>query len=244
MFASIQEKLIEIESKVEGACKRATRPRSSLKVLAVSKTKPAKSILEAYYAGQRLFGESYMQEAISKRKQLQALGVQKEQEIFHLDWHFVGTLQSSKVKDFVGNFSLLHSLDRISLAKKLNEVAKEKKQKVKALVQINIHREENKGGLYSKELKSFLHGCNSFDHVSVEGLMCIPNYEEQKKNPRKAFSYLRELLYMANDGAYYKQEIKELSMGMSQDYEAAILEGSTIVRLGTAIFESRENKHS
>ena len=233
---------MEIEELIREALQKATRPRDSLKVLAVSKTKPVESIVEASSAGQQLFGESYMQEAVPKIKQLREMEEKAKDKKMQLDWHFVGRLQSSKVKDFIENFSLLHSLDRFNLAEKLHEAAQERKEKVKALVQVNVHREANKGGLYPENLKSFLEECNKLDHLNIEGLMCIPNYEEQKKNPRKAFALLRELMEEANKNSYYRERMQELSMGMSDDFEAGILEGSTIVRLGTVVFGPREGK--
>ncbi len=223
------ERLQKIREEIAEHCKQAGRKPSDITLLAVSKTKSEDEIREFAALGLTSFGENYVQEAIGKVEKLKDL---------KLDWHFIGALQTNKAKFIPGNFSLIHSVDSLSLATKLNTQAEKKASPLRALVEVNLHLELAKGGLLVRDLPDFFEKANELKSIQFAGLMCIPDPEEQKKDPRKAFASLRESLEKLNARGVYAP-MKELSMGMSADFGAAILEGSTIVRVGSSLFGAR-----
>jgi pyridoxal phosphate enzyme (YggS family) len=210
----VSEGLARVRERIAAACARAGRPEASVTLIAVSKTKPLELIREAVAAGQRSFGENYAQEFREK------VGDEPG-----LDWHFIGALQTNKVKYVAGKAALVHTCDRLSLAQELSKRAG-KEQRV--LLEINIGREPQKAGVLPEDALELLEQVRALSKLKCDGLMCIPPAEG---DPRVHFRALREL------GG--RLGLRELSMGMSADYEAAIEEGATVVRVGTAIFGSR-----
>jgi pyridoxal phosphate enzyme (YggS family) len=202
--------LEQVNEKMARACERAGRDAESVKLIAVSKLQPVEKLREAMAAGHRIFGENYAQELRDKSAELPGA-----------EWHFIGALQSNKVKMLAGKVALIHTCDRVSLAR---ELAKKGPQRV--LIEVNIGREPQKAGALPDDAPALLEQIRGL--VQVDGLMCIPPAEG---DPRPHFRALREL--------GEKLKLRELSMGMSADYEVAIDEGATIVRVGTAIFGAR-----
>lgn len=230
-----KERLAQVESQIARACAQAGRKRNEITLVAVSKTQPAEAVEQLAKLGQVDFGENYVQEAVDKVIVLRP-------QYNNLRWHFIGKLQSNKAKQLVGNFALIQSLDRLDLAQKLNKVAAEKNYRQACLLEINLDGESSKGGIVATELCQLLQNLSQLENLQIKGLMCIPAPETSAKNPRKAFAELREFLEMANKSAAYPTPLTELSMGMSSDFEAAILEGATIIRVGTALFGARAKK--
>jgi len=210
----VKEGLTEVRSRLAAACARAGRDPGSLTLVAVSKTKPVELLREAVGAGQRSFCENYAQEFRDKHEELP-----------DLDWHFIGALQTNKVKYVAGKASLVHTCDRLSLAQELSKRAPSEQR---VLLEINIGREPQKAGVLPDDAAALLDQVRALPKLRCDGLMCIPPAEG---DPRPHFAALRELAS--------KLGLRELSMGMSADYEAAIQEGATIVRVGTAIFGAR-----
>jgi PLP dependent protein len=206
--------LASVRESVLRACARASRDPASVTLIAVSKTKPIDSIKEAAAEGQRDFGENYAQEFRDK---------------FELEpslvWHFIGSLQSNKVKYVVNKAALIHTCDRLSLAQ---EISKRASFEQRVLLEVNIGREPQKAGVLPEDASSLLDIVKSLPRIRCDGLMCIP---PASGDPRPHFRALRELSQ--------KLQLRELSMGMSADFEVAIEEGATMVRVGSAIFGAR-----
>jgi PLP dependent protein len=213
----IAENLARVRERIDGRCTRTGRRTDSVKLLAVSKAQPIEAVMAAYAAGQHAFGENYAQELHEKAD---ALG--------EAEWHFIGALQTNKVKIVVGHAALVHTCDRLGLAKELSKRAAARNIVQRVLLEVNIGREPQKGGVIPEQLDELHAAVRDLPGVRCEGLMCIPPAEQ---DPRPHFRALRELADRLGVG--------ELSMGMSADYEVAIEEGSTIVRVGTAIFGER-----
>lgn len=211
---AVKEGLEEVRARIAAACARGGRDPSSVTLVAVSKTKPVELLREAVAAGQRSFGENYAQEFRDKHEQLS-----------DLDWHFIGALQTNKVKYVAGKASLVHTCDRLSLAQELSKRAPSEQR---VLLEVNIGREPQKAGVLPDDAPKLLDELRALPKLRCDGLMCIPPAEG---DPRRHFAALRELAT--------KLGLRELSMGMSADYEAAIEEGATVVRVGTAIFGAR-----
>lgn len=226
-----RQRLEDVKSAMARAMEKAGRKPGSVRLVAVSKTKSWQEIAAFADLGVTDFGENYMQEALAKKEAL------KDRD---LNWHFIGTLQSNKAKFLVGNFHLFHGLDSLSLAQKINRSAEQSQNPVNCLIEVNIDEEETKGGVRPSELESLLSSLNALEFVKIQGLMCIP--AANRKGSRVAFAKLRELMESVNEAGNYKASLKELSMGMSSDFEDAILEGATIVRVGTRLFGEREHK--
>ena len=207
------EGLKKVRERIAQACARAGRAQGSVTLAAVSKGQPMEKIREAFAAGQTLFAENYAQELREKSSALP-----------DAEWHFIGALQSNKARMVVGRAALIHTCDRISLAR---ELAKRAEGAQRVLLEVNIGREQ-KSGVLPEEAPGLLDAVRALPQLRCEGLMCIPPAEG---DPRPHFRALREL--------GEKLGLRELSMGMSADYEAAIEEGATIVRVGTAIFGER-----
>jgi len=216
----VAENLRAVLERIARACERAKRDPGSVKLVAVSKVQPVEAIREALEAGQRAFGENYAQELREKAEAVQGA-----------EWHFLGALQTNKVKMVVGKVALLHTCDRPSLAQELNKRAAALGAVQRVLVEVNLAEEPQKGGIAPRALASFVEEIGKLSAIRCEGLMCIPPAED---DPRPRFQRLRELRDALG--------LRELSMGMSADYETAIEEGATIVRVGTAIFGERPRK--
>ncbi|MFL5426182.1 MAG: YggS family pyridoxal phosphate-dependent enzyme [Myxococcales bacterium] len=218
----IADNLRGVRERIDRACERAKRDPASVRLVAVSKVQPIEAIREALEAGQRDFGENYAQEL---REKADAIGAA-------VNWHFLGALQTNKVKMIVGRVALLHTCDRPSLAQELNKRAASLGIVQRVLVEVNLAREPQKGGIAPADLPAFVATLRNLPSLRCEGLMCIPPAEEEARLHFRRLRELRDELGV----------LPELSMGMSADYETAIEEGATIVRVGTAIFGERPPK--
>lgn len=232
MLDEKRARLEEIRTKISAACKSSGRNVSDVTLIAVSKTKPVSDIEEFAKLGVKVFGENYVQEALEKQKVIAAAGIAQ------LQWHLIGTLQSKKAKVVPNHFSLFHALDSLSLAQKIDKAAAGVNIVQRCLLEVNIDQETSKGGLAENALAHLLEELSLLKNLSVEGLMCIPN-PHSGNDSRIPFQALRLLQERLNATSAYREELTDLSMGMSSDFEAAILEGATYVRVGTALFGER-----
>ncbi len=227
-FSHIKPQLEEIKLRISQSALRAGRKPDEVKLVAVSKTFPVEAVIEAYNAGQRLFGENRVQEVVSKFSSLPS----------DIEWHLIGHLQSNKTVSAVKVSNMIHAVDSEDLIARINRIAGESGKKQKILLEINISKEESKFGLRDETAIFKCAEC-AFKSPNVEliGLMTMAPYGAPECELRRIFSELRELRNKIESSLSAK--LPELSMGMSGDYEAAIAEGSTIVRVGTAIFGKR-----
>ena len=224
---NIAKSLESLKQKVVLAEQRFGRQAGSVKMLAVSKTRSIQDIITAAGQGQRDFGENYAQEAVAKITSL----------IDHnLVWHFIGPVQSNKTQAIAAYFDWVHSVDRIKIIKRLNDARPDHLAPINLCIQINISKELNKAGIRPEELEQLLSECTNFTGVRIRGLMALPKPSDDFEQQRLQFHELKKLFDKINvNGGRYDT----LSMGTSNDFEAAIAEGSTIVRIGTAIFGAR-----
>jgi hypothetical protein len=202
------------------------------RLVAVSKTQPVEKLKEAYDAGQRIFGENKVQELIAKHSQLPA----------DIEWHMIGHLQTNKVKQLVPFVSLIHSVDSFKVLEEINKQAKKINSTVNCLLQIYIAKEESKFGFDEAELMELLSAGKiaQLDSIKIIGLMGMATFTDNKEQVRAEFKSLKSLFdRLAQLDLPANMQMKEISMGMSQDYEIAIAEGSTLVRIGTSLFGSR-----
>jgi len=213
------------------AARKSGREPNDIRLVAVSKQVSQDKIREAQNAGAGLFGENKVQEAIKK---IDDLGKEK----FH--WHFIGRLQKNKVKNILGLFELIHSVDSIALADLIHSGSQKYGIETAILIQVNISGESSKSGVAPERLEETLSAISRFGGVKVHGLMTIPPYDPEPENSRPYFSRLRELRDSVEKTGIENISLSELSMGMSNDFMVAIEEGATIVRVGSAIFGSRE----
>lgn len=197
-------------------------------LIAVSKTKPNEAVLEAYDYGIRDFGENKVQDLALKYEALPK----------DIRWHFIGSLQTNKVKKLIGKTYLIQSLDRINLADEINKVAARKNLVVDALIEINIGEEENKAGIFLRDLDGFIEHLKNLEHIRIKGLMAIIPQGDDAQN-RHYFRQMKEVFMELKHRENHRFHMEILSMGMSMDYLSAIEEGSTMVRVGTGIFGDR-----
>ena len=224
-------RLEDIEKRVQDACRRSGRDPARVTVVAVSKKKPASMVRELYECGQRVFGENYVQEGVEKVKALSDLS--------GIKWHFIGHLQRNKAKLAVLNFDWVQTVDSVRLAQSLNRHAAEQGKILNVLVQVNIGGEESKFGLMPETVPEFLDQVSSLSNIFVRGLMTIHPFSASKEAARKWFRQMAAL--RAELAKTFPQlDLSELSMGMSNDFDVAIEEGATIVRIGTALFGPRD----
>ena len=231
---NITEHIAKVHQQVEQACLKFDRNPSDVQVLAVSKTQPAEAIRAAAATGQQAFGENYLQEALQKKQQLADLP--------KLEWHFIGAIQSNKTRELAENFDWLHTLDRLKIAQRLNDQRPDHLPPLKVLIQVNISDEASKAGVAPATALAFAQQVMQLPRLALSGLMCIPKATEDFTKQRQAFAQLAALQADLKK-ALPTAHLNTLSMGMSSDLEAAVAEGSTCVRLGTAIFGAREAKH-
>lgn len=198
-----------------------------IKIIAVSKLQPIEKMNQLMNEGHFIFGENYVQEAVDK---IDRLNDKK------IEWHFIGSLQKNKVKFVVGKFAYIHSVDSLSLLQKIQQIASEKNQVQKILLQINVANELSKGGFSPTELPAILKEIQNFSHIDVVGLMTMPPLTQ---NPEEVRPYFRELKSLGEK--YFSKPI-EYSMGTSHDFEVAVSEGATMIRLGTILFGDRPRK--
>jgi PLP dependent protein len=225
--------LDEVRQRIAKAAADASRDASSVELLAVSKTFPAEDVRAAFDAGQRAFGENYVQEAVAKIAELADLRSE-------IEWHFIGPLQSNKTKVVAENFDWVHSVDRLKIAQRLSEQRPDGMAPLNVCLQINVSGEESKSGVAPDEALTLARQIAALPSLRLRGLMAIPEPAATLDEQRAPHRRLRELLdALRADGL----ELDTLSMGMSADLEAAILEGATMVRIGTAIFGARDYSH-
>nr|MBQ6242815.1 YggS family pyridoxal phosphate-dependent enzyme [Lachnospiraceae bacterium] len=226
----IAENLELINARIAAACEQAGRPRDSVRLIAVSKTKPAEMVAEAYAAGQRLFGENHAQELTAKKPVLPE----------DIEWHFIGNLQRNKVKYVVGAAALIHSVNSAALAKEIDRVAGNRGLTQDVLAEINVGGEESKQGADADEARSLVEAVAALPHLRLRGLMTVAPPADDPETVRPIFRRLREMLAEYAPLTREPELFDQLSMGMTGDFEAAIEEGATYVRIGTAIFGARE----
>ncbi|MDO5673967.1 MAG: YggS family pyridoxal phosphate-dependent enzyme [bacterium] len=229
-MSSIGIRLQQVLRAITEATVQAGREPGSVKLVAVSKTVPATLVQEAMDCGHMLFGENYLQEAQEK---IPLLGAGPS-------WHFIGRLQSNKCRDVAALFNMVETVDRLKVAQRLNECAGALDRRLNILVQVNIGEEAQKAGVMPDETGPLLESIAACAHLSCHGLMALPPYFDKPEASRPYFRQLRQLgQQFAHKELFYNNHQVELSMGMSGDYIAAIEEGATIIRVGTAIFGAR-----
>jgi len=222
--------LERVKARIKATAKACNRPVASIRLVAVSKTMPAEVIREAIEAGVTDLGENYIQEA---KEKVHALAT------YPATWHFIGHLQSNKAKYAVRLFDLIHSVDSLKLAKELDKFAGKIDKIQSILIQVNVAREDSKSGVYVEGTVQLLREISRLENISVKGLMTMPPYFNAPEKVRPFFAALRELRDKIIKEAIPNVSMDELSMGMTGDFEAAIEEGATMVRIGTAIFGGR-----
>lgn len=225
----VTENLKNVEEKIQAACDRAGRDRSEVTLIAVSKTKPVDMLMEAYNDGIRIFGENKVQELTGK---IDAM----PQDV---EWHMIGHLQRNKVKYIAGKVALIHSVDSFRLAEEINIQAKKHGVIIPILVEVNVADEESKFGVELADAEQLVKECASLDGITVKGLMTIAPFVENPEDNRDVFKALKDKSVDIAAKKYDNVSMDVLSMGMTNDYEVAIEEGATMVRVGTGIFGAR-----
>ena len=226
---TIADNIASIQERISKSALRAGRNPAEIRLVAVSKTVSAESIQEAIAAGVTILGENYMQEARNKIARIEK----------QVEWHFIGHLQSNKAKYAVDLFSMIQSVDRLALAEELGQEANKRGKIVPVLIQVNISGEESKSGIDPQETLQLLERIAALQHLAVQGLMTMPPWFEDPEDARPYFSAMRKLREKLSREKIPGVALQELSMGMSGDFEVAIEEGATLVRIGTAIFGPR-----
>lgn len=225
---SLAQNLATVRRRIEEAAKSAGRGPDEVRLVAVSKTKPAQAVMEALAAGQTIFGENYIQESQDKIPQVGPGPV----------WHFIGHLQSNKARLAVQLFDVVQTVDRVKIAKALSRLAQEQGKTLGVLLQVNVGQEPQKAGSSEADAPALAQAVAELPGLRLMGLMTMPPFFDDPERARPHFAALRELaLRLASD--LPDGSMDELSMGMSGDFEAAIAEGATLVRVGTAIFGTR-----
>lgn len=227
---SLDSSYAQALKRLRDALEDAGRAQDAAKLLAVSKTKPAAMIRQAWQLGQREFGENYLQEALEKQTELTDLD--------GIVWHFIGPLQSNKTRSVAEHFDWVHSVDRLKIAKRLSEQRPAHLAPLNICLQVNISREESKAGVLPEALEKLAKEVATLPNLHLRGLMAIPAPAKDISAQRQPLAALREA-FTALQSSLPDAPLDTLSMGMSDDLEAAILEGATLVRLGTAIFGAR-----
>jgi PLP dependent protein len=228
LLPSIAERLAQVRARIKSACVQAGRPPDSVGLIAVSKRQGAEAIRTAYLAGQRAFGESYVQEALDKQSALTDLAI---------EWHFIGRIQANKTRLIAEGFDWVHGLADPGHARRLSEQRPDGVAPLKVCIQVNLDGESSKSGVPPKSVPDLLAVCTELPGLRVAGLMALPAPRPDLKRQREPLRALRQL---RDRLATPDCPLECLSMGMSDDLEAAVLEGATLVRIGTAIFGARE----
>lgn len=226
-MSTISENLRDIHERIARAAIKSGRRAGDIRLVAVSKTHPVEKLREAYECGQRIFGESRVQEALPKLDSLPG----------EIEWHFIGHLQSNKVRKVAGRFALFHGVDNMPLALQMNRIAGELGTTADVLLEVNVSGEESKFGFDPNALRQALEELLPLPQLRIRGLMTMAPYSENPEEARPFFAKLRELRNRLS--AETGHPLAELSMGMSGDFEQGIEEGATIVRVGSAIFGER-----
>ncbi len=224
----VTENLLKIRDLLAFCATEAGRPADAVRLLAVSKSQPLEKLFEAARAGQRDFGENVVQEALAKFEETASLDV---------TWHFIGHLQTNKTRAVAEHFDWVHSIDRLKTAHRLSSQRPDGREPINVCLQVNIDGEDGKSGATVEALPELAHAVAELPNLHLRGLMCLPAVRDDFEAQREPFARLREQLEALNSEGL---ELDTLSMGMSGDYRAAIHEGATIVRVGTAIFGQRD----
>lgn len=224
-MSTIADNIAQVEARIRAAALAVQRDVTSVHLLAVSKTKPAAALRDAYAAGLRDFGENYLQEARAKQVELADLP---------LCWHFIGPIQSNKTRDIAEHFAWVHSVDRLKIAQRLSEQRPDGLPPLNICIQVNVSGEASKSGCAPADLPALAHALSALPRLTLRGLMAIPEPTDERAEQDAAFAKVRELQEGLNMG------LDTLSMGMSHDLESAIAQGATWVRIGTALFGARD----
>ena len=230
----ISDNMQAVELAIQAAAEAANRPRSDVQLLAVSKTFPSDAVLDAMQTGQRAFGENYLQEGVDKIAAVAAAAPDAQ-----LEWHFIGPIQSNKTRPIAENFAWVHAVDRLKIAQRLSEQRPTGMPPLNICLQINISGEASKSGVAPEALAELAHQVAALPNLRLRGLMAIPEPESDAAKQHLPFARVRNLFEQLQAGGL---QLDTLSMGMSGDLAAAVAEGATIVRIGTAIFGNRTYK--
>ena len=228
-MSTIADNILQVGSRIQAAVTAANRAENSVQLLAVSKTKPAQALREAYAAGLRDFGENYLQEALGKQLELADLP---------LIWHFIGPIQSNKTRAIAEHFDWVHSVDRLKIAQRLSEQRPAELPPLNICIQVNVSGEVSKSGCTPADLPALAEAINALPRLQLRGLMAIPEPTEDRAEQDAAFAAVQKLQ------ASLDLPLDTLSMGMSHDLESAIAQGATWVRIGTALFGARDYSQS
>ncbi|MBI3904112.1 MAG: YggS family pyridoxal phosphate-dependent enzyme [Pseudomonas fluorescens] len=224
-MSTIADNILQVSSRIHAATLAANRAENSVRLLAVSKTKPAQDLREAYAAGLRDFGENYLQEALGKQLELADLP---------LIWHFIGPIQSNKTRAIAEHFDWVHSVDRLKIAQRLSEQRPADLPPLNICIQVNVSGEASKSGCTPADLPAMANAISDLPRLKLRGLMAIPEPTEDRAAQDAAFAAVQSLQASLN------LPLDTLSMGMSHDLESAIAQGATWVRIGTALFGARD----
>lgn len=224
-MSTIADNIGQVSQRIRAAADAVQRDANSIHLLAVSKTKPAQAVREAYAAGMRDFGENYLQEALGKQAELTDLP---------LSWHFIGPIQSNKTRAIAENFAWVHSVDRLKIAQRLSEQRPAELPPLNICIQVNVSGEASKSGCTPADLPALANAISALPRLKLRGLMAIPEPTEDRAAQDAAFAAVRDLQASLN------LPLDTLSMGMSHDLESAIAQGATWVRIGTALFGARD----
>lgn len=228
-MSTIADNILQVSSRIQAATQAANRSEDSVQLLAVSKTKPAQALREAYAAGLRNFGENYLQEALGKQLELADLP---------LIWHFIGPIQSNKTRSIAEHFAWVHSVDRLKIAQRLSEQRPADLPPLNICIQVNVSGEASKSGCTPQDLPALAQAISVLPRLKLRGLMAIPEPTEDRAEQDAAFAAVQKLQ------ASLDLPLDTLSMGMSHDLESAIAQGATWVRIGTALFGARDYSQS
>jgi len=230
MSEAIRDRLLRIRQRIALAAQRSERTAEDITLIAVSKTFDPHTVQQAVDAGARDLGENRIQEALSKVGHVNG-GVR---------WHLIGHLQSNKARQAIETFEVIHTIDSVQLVERLDRIAGELNRRPDVLVQVDLAHEPTKSGADERGLPAVIETLDAARHLNFRGLMTLPPFFETPEQTRPFFRRLRELIESLNRNRESGRQLKELSMGMSNDFEVAIEEGATMVRVGTAIFGNRE----
>ncbi|MBP5115237.1 YggS family pyridoxal phosphate-dependent enzyme [Pseudomonas protegens] len=232
-MSTIADNIAQVAERIRNACQAVQRDPHSVQLLAVSKTKPAAALREAHAAGLRDFGENYLQEALGKQQELADLP---------LSWHFIGPIQSNKTRAIAEHFDWVHSVDRLKIAQRLSEQRPAELPPLNICIQVNVSGEASKSGCAPADLPALASAIGALPRLQLRGLMAIPEPTEDRAAQNAAFAAVQRLNNDLRDSL--KLPLDTLSMGMSHDLEAAIAQGATWVRIGTALFGARDYSQS